>query len=98
MRTNGVRIFLSAGYEQCFMAASTEYDRGYVHIVAELIYLLIMGNHIGEIWGRRFIASGRGVVRSMALGSRHAKNGRLLMGRYKMPCGLRIVVCNGRDV
>lgn len=58
------------------MAASTEYDRGYVHIATELIYLLIMGNHIGETWGHRFIVSGRRACRvstgdsvcSMALG------------------------------
>jgi hypothetical protein len=92
------------------MAASTEYDRSYVHIATELIYLLIMGNHIGEMRGHHFIVSGRRARRvstvdavcSVALGLAMRRiASRLLMwlmGRYEVPCGLPIVVCNGGEV
>jgi hypothetical protein len=91
-----------------FMAASTEYDRGYVHIATELIYLLIMGNHVGEMWGSSFYREwtarppciDRRYRQLHGAGSRDAKNSRLLMwlmGRYKVPCGLPVVVY-GREV
>jgi hypothetical protein len=64
------------------MAASTEYDRAYVHIATELIYLLIMGNHIGEMRGSSFYREWTGCLPCIdrrrcllhGTGSRDAKN------------------------